>query len=441
MRRTLTLLLLLTAGTAAADVMSLQEAVAIGLEHNFDIRIARDNAESARIGKNLGRAGFLPRLSAQGGYTKTWSEEDSNSGSSEDSNSTSSLDESETDVFNAGLSLNWTIFDGREMFIDRDRYNKLAVMGDWQARLAIEGQVASISQSYYNLVLQRQLLAAATETGTVSADRLEQTRVRQELGGAGKTELLNAQVAWNADRSAILEQELQADIARRNLNLLLGRDGESSVEAEVNIPLPDSELDEDLVREQALAGNSALKLSELNLDLAGHAVDGARADYWPTLSLNSSYGFRDYTLSADRSLLPQDITSETRDLSVGLSLSYDIFDGGYKKVKLQRAKVDRRIAGLEEEQARRDLNARIDEALHSYEQKLALAELEAENENVAEHNLELQERLYEYGASTSLEFRDAQLSLDRARSASLRARFQAYAVGLEIERLTGTLLD
>ena len=54
---------------AADDVMSLQEAVSIGLRNNFDIQIAYNSAEAARNDTGRGTAGFLPTLDSLGNFS------------------------------------------------------------------------------------------------------------------------------------------------------------------------------------------------------------------------------------------------------------------------------------------------------------------------------------------------------------------------------------
>ena len=45
---------------ASDDVMTLEEAVSIGLRNNFNIQIAHNSAEAARNDTGRGTAGFLP---------------------------------------------------------------------------------------------------------------------------------------------------------------------------------------------------------------------------------------------------------------------------------------------------------------------------------------------------------------------------------------------
>ena len=59
-----------SSGLIAQDTLRIEEAVQKGLEKNFAIRIARNNAEIAGNNNTLGNAGFLPVLTADGTLNK-----------------------------------------------------------------------------------------------------------------------------------------------------------------------------------------------------------------------------------------------------------------------------------------------------------------------------------------------------------------------------------
>jgi len=53
---------------SAQNEMSVEDAIQLGLKNNFDIQIARNNAEIAENNKTLGTSGLLPTPDANGGY-------------------------------------------------------------------------------------------------------------------------------------------------------------------------------------------------------------------------------------------------------------------------------------------------------------------------------------------------------------------------------------
>ncbi|HSK13488.1 MAG TPA: TolC family protein, partial [Phnomibacter sp.] len=56
------------AQTPPTETLSLQDAIGIALQNNFDLQVARNNEEIASIENNWGNAGRLPTVTAAAGY-------------------------------------------------------------------------------------------------------------------------------------------------------------------------------------------------------------------------------------------------------------------------------------------------------------------------------------------------------------------------------------
>ncbi|MCP4634595.1 MAG: TolC family protein, partial [candidate division Zixibacteria bacterium] len=220
------LIMMIFVPTYAKNELTLKDAIKIGLQNNYNIRIARNTAKISENNKGKGTAGFLPMLDLSGNYQINEVDEESNS--------PISFGKSNTDSWGGSISLNWMLFDGFSMFIDRKRFNDLAILGEYQAREIIENNVVSISRAYFDLVRQELLLDAAIESKNISETRLQKTKVRKDLGGVSSTDYLNAQVSFNNDKSALLNQELQVIVSRKQLNTLLGRDSGTPVNVAKN---------------------------------------------------------------------------------------------------------------------------------------------------------------------------------------------------------------
>ena len=424
---------LLAATAGAQPLMTLEEAVALGLKSNYDIRIARNDAEIADNRTGLGTAGFLPKLDASGGYARIESDQDVNL-----PESSSKID---SDSWNAEVSLNWTLFDGFTMFTNRARYNELARLGEYRARNQIESVVVSISRAYLNLVQQERLLEVARQTRDISETRLNRERVRNELGGASSTDLLNAQVAFNADESALLDQELQVIIARKELNVLLGRDPSTEFMVIREIDVPDLERSFEEAAATAEERNAALTAAELGLQVARRDVQNAWSPFMPRLTAFASYGYTDLTrTSSAGDFAGLGIGTATTSGTVGINVSLNIFNGGRDRIALQNARIEATNQELAFRDARNRLLGEVRETYDTYRQQLEVVSLRRQNIEAARQNLNLLQEQYELGGATSLEFRDAQVSLAEAEAALIAALFQARLSRIEIDRLTGDLL-
>jgi outer membrane protein len=434
-RHAVILVMILVVGSYAdatsAQLLTVEEAIRVGLKNNYAIQIARNAAESAGKQRALGRAEFMPTVDANAGYNL----------SSEDveTNSPFSFGNSDTENWSASAALNWTVFDGFRMFAERSRYENLARLGETQARQTIENAVVAIMRAYFNVVQQEQLLHVFRQSRDISKTRLEKEELRSELGGASSTDLLNARVAFNADQAAFLTQQLQVTIARENLNTLLGRDPGVDFEVTPEFEVPALERDADQILRQAEHRNTALAAAAYQKAIAEKQVTTASSRFLPKVSLNASASYADRTVASDREDFTNDITTQTTNYGLGLQLSLNVFNGFRDGVAVQQARIEANNRTLALRDAHNQLAGQVSQAIKTFRQRLELVELETQNVEAAQRNLELMQDRYRLGSATSLEFRDAQVSLNRALNALIVARYQARISRLELDRLTGDI--
>jgi outer membrane protein TolC len=412
----------------AQDVLSVEEAIKIGLKNNFDILIARNTVAISKNNRGKGTAGFLPTLDATGSASLTKTDEETNS--------PFSFGSTTTENYTGSLMMNWTLFDGFRMFVNNKKYKQLAELGYEQARNQIETSVVQIMQAYYNVVQQKQLLNVAKENLDISRSRLEKEQVRSDIGGLSSTDLLNAKVVYNVDLSTYLNQELQLDIAVKNLNIALGRNPLEVVSVEDEININFLELEYNDILNLALERNSIIAASLKNKEIAEKDISLTKSVFYPRISINSSatYGDRSITGSSRG-----DIASTSKNYQGALQLSWNLFNGMQNAIDVQNAKIQQKNARLNYEKTRNIIAGLVREKYATYKKRLQLMNLEKENVEAARQNLERQQERYELGTTTSLDYRDAQIKLVRAQAAYITSRYQARISRLEIDQLTGTL--
>lgn len=433
MKKYLLLFLLIPFMANAQDILTAEDAIKIGLKNNYDIHIARNTAKIARNNAGLGSSGFLPTLDALGNYQVRSSEQETNS--------PIGFGNSTAENLNGSIALNWTLFDGFQMFANRSRFNELAKLGEYQARYQIENTVVGILAAYFNLVRQEQLLDVAKNSRDVSETRLNKAKVRRDLGGTSAADFLNALVSYNNDVSTLLNQELQVTIARKNLNILLGRDPATPITVEKQIAIADAEFAIEDLMKLAVERNSLLQFTLQGKRVAEQNVKLAQSGFYPRLSLNASYGYTDSKtdrkVADPNSFFPKRVESQNKDATVGLTLSFNLFNGFRNKIDLQNARIEAMNQELALSDAKNKIAGLVQEKYDTFKNQLELVNLEGQNVVAAQQNLDLQLERYNIGTANSLEFRDAQINLIRAQTALIAARYQARITRLEIEQLIG----
>jgi len=425
------MVLLFTSIIFSQNIVTPEEAISIGLKNNFDILIAKNNNEIANNNLGKGTAGFLPTLDANGAYNY--------SSSDQTSNSPFSFGNSTTKGYEGRLSLNWTLFDGFKMFADNIRYKELSKLGDYQAKLIIENTMVNILAGYFNLVQQELLLEIAETSLKISEERLEKAKIRNSLGGASSSDLLNAQVSFNNDKSNKLDQELRTEIARKDLNILLAQDAETNIKVINKIDLPVFTKEYESLIESAKEKNNSLLIAIKNKEISESNIASLRADFYPRISLSANYGYSDREVNSDSERFTSAVTTQSKDASVALNFSFNIFNGLRDNIDVENAIIESKIRDLQLSNEENRITGLVREKFVTLQKRLEKIELEELNVTAAQQNLELQKERYETGTVNSLEFRDAQINLSRAQSDLVTAKFQARITILELQQLTGNI--
>ena len=276
-------LLLYLVPVIGQEIMTAEDAIAIGLKNNFDIQIARNNREIADNNKGKGTAEFLPLLDVNAAYRQGHSEQETNS--------PFSFGTSDSKTLNAGATLNWTLFDGFKMFVTNNQYRELSRLGEFQARNSIENSVVAILIGYLNVVQQEELLEVAKNAIETSRTRLEKEEVKQELGSASSTDYLNAKVSFNNDQSTLLNQELRLLVAKKELNVLLGREVSTPISVKKEITIPPLQYTVDQLQDLAIERNSTLSIAEQNRLIAEQNVSLSESPFYPRLLFNFNFNY------------------------------------------------------------------------------------------------------------------------------------------------------
>ncbi len=431
MRKLILIIFILSATSInAQQLLSLEEAVSYGLQHNYNIQIVENQNKIADKNRAKGLAGFLPIIDFTGSAMNIDNETETDT----------ALINSDIQNVKAELSLNWTLFDGFRMFANKNMFNELAEISSYQTKDKIEQTIVMISQAYFNIIQQEKLLDAARKSKEISELRLKREKTRNSIGGASSTEFYKAQVAYNLDHTNYLRQKTNAQLAYEQLNILLGRDALEKFIVEKEIRLSELKLSQSEIIKQALDANSSLKAADLLQKIADRKVQVAKSFFYPRVGLVAGYALSDQSRSSTiRDFTYPDFSTKTTDATIGLVLSFNLFNGQKDKTDLSNAKIEKKNQMLAYRDARNKLIGYVSEIYSKHNQQKEIVDLELYNIKSAKQNLELHQERNNLGVSNSLEFRDAQLSLFKAETSLISAQFQTAVFRLEIERIIGIL--
>ncbi|MCV9927633.1 TolC family protein [Flavobacterium sp. LS1R49] len=425
----LVLLLLCVAKSNAQEVLTIEDAVKVALENNFEIKIASNNLKINETNVTIGNAGMLPTVTA----TVVDNNGIQNSSQTRQDGTSTSLNNAKNNSLNYGVGLDWTIFDGMKMFAQLDQLKELQKLGDAELRRTILVKVGQVNSTYYDLVQQQQQLAALDTTIVISKQRLTLAQNRFTIGKASKLEVLNAQVDLNTDQVALLRQkELYAN-TKILLNQILARDSKINFKVIDAVKVDNSLILDNLI-ELAKKQNPELESQIINIRIAELQLKQVKANRYPTVKLNTGYNF-----SENQSSLGFTSQSSSRGLNYGFSASLNIFDGfaQHRNEKTSKLQIENTKFALE--QQNQTLTTQLSTAYQTYLTNLELINLEDNNEAIAKQNLDITLDKFRIGTITTLEFRTAQLNYVNAKVRYSNAQFEAKLSEIALKELAGNI--
>ena len=423
------ILLCLSISGFAQEKLTLQEAITIALQNNYDIKISKNDLSIARNNANIGNAGMLPTVA--GTY--------SNGGSIQNTRQTPVTGEdrvirgARSTNNDLGADLNWTIFDGFTMFANYDRLKELQKQGEITARLNVLTTVSDVITAYYDVVRQQQLMVAADSAIDVSVLRTNIANTKLQLGRGSKLDVLTAKVDYNTDTSNYLQIKNALQVAKVRLNQLMVRDISSQFsvvnDIDVNTGILFSKQAEIAAKQNPDLQNAFInqKIASLNLK----AVRGAR---YPVVSLNSGY-------SRTNSTSPTGFNQKfaANGFTYGVTASLNIFNGFLQRQNERNAKINIETSKLNFEKTKLDVNSQLLTAYQNYSTYLDLIKLEQRNVDLAKENLDITLAKYRLGSIAPLELREAQRNAIDAQNRFIEMQFQAKLAETTLKEISGNI--
>ncbi|MBI9060004.1 MAG: TolC family protein [Labilibaculum sp.] len=398
--------------TKAQEALTLESSIEIALSNNLNIKVAKNQAEVSANSATIGNAGLLPTLNASGGvnYAEYSTDEITSS---------------------AGLNFSYTLFDGFEGKYNYKILNLQKEQGSLTARYTIENIISSVIYEFYELSKAFDELGVASNNLEISKDRLLRNESKYEFGTMNKLEVLNAKVDFNRDSSSYLKSQQLYEELTREMNVLLGRNAE--IECQI---IPDASVfqkfDLSELKKQALSKNAdyLIKASQMREDEL--AVKKAKSGQLPSINLNSSYSYYENKVLGSNS---------NTQLTGGVSMSFNLFDGKKKKTEIANAKIQKQNAELEYYNKMLELEKDLVNAYADYQYNLKTLALEEDALEAAQLNFEQTKEYYQLGQVSSTTFREAQLNLVEAQNNKASARYDAKQSEVSIKKISGMLLQ
>ncbi len=405
-------------------VLTADDAVALALEKNLGISIARNEIEAARALDTRGLAGLTPDLTitatdnAALNFTRqTFSNDNKINRNAVPANN-----------LNVGGQLSWTIFDGGRAATAKKRFGKLTELEEIQLQTASIDLAAQVLQLYWSIWRDERAKEPLQKLIESTAERRRLAETRWQLGLASKVDFLQAEIDLNTFSANLERQKTLVEQGKRRLETLLGGEGLGDFEVEktllkTDLPtLSDEALE---VNSQLLQFRKQLEINELE------QKELTASNHW-RLAATGQLGYQQTNNPASFLTFNQ-----TAAPAVGLNFQWPILDGGRTDSRIAASKIVAKNIALARQNLESQFEADLKNAYaeHVFQQKA----LEAEDRNLAlaEENLTISMERLRLAAATSLEIRQAQVLFENAANRRDLALFALKSAEIRVRQLIG----
>jgi outer membrane protein TolC len=441
LRKFVTVWLLVTAGATfelrAADVLTVQEAIARALAKNPELAIDLPAQEAARLELHARRAGYFPRLDIEQLYT---------GGNNPVYVFGTLLSQRRFTAANFGLpSLN------QPNAIDNLQTRIAAQQTLWdfgrtrrhieQARIGTElierghedhlrRVILAVLDAYYSVSLGRESWDAARVALDSAEAIMKQAKSRVGSGVAVEADLLRSTVFLASARQKEIQARGDLEVSKAQLNRLIGEPleslpGETSALTPITLPLPD---EGSLRAEQRRQRPDFLRLVA-EVRQAELEIHSRQGEFLPVLGAFAAW-------EADNPSLGN---AGGNNWTAGLSLRWNIFAGGRDSAQLAAAR--QRLEQKRREQAAMESSMALEtrRALIQCRSAEEQVRVSAAAETQSRESLRILKNRYDAGLSTMTDLLSAEAARAAARAALAEAIYRHWVSFAQLEFAAGIL--
>ncbi len=410
----------------APSIWSLKDLFKRALAHSEQIQIVEQQLLITEKDRDKAFALLVPRFTAFGNYK--WYDR-----------LTTQTPES---TLGLGVRLDQSVtLNGREFTafgITKDRITQ----SQFDLDAAKEGYLFMVASAYYEVLKSIQ----TKEIAVSSVKRLEvqkkAVQTKLELGEILKTDFFRTDAELSGSKTTLVVAVNGLYSSRISLARLVDLPKNFEI-GEPDAPRePAADLDLDTIQKTALSNRADLRSKQMALKISEGLIKVSRGAYWPVLSLEGMYLRSDANPVAFLPVETEPPFETVREgFSIGLNLSFPIYDGGVRRAELSQARAQAKQAELLVKDYEKVVSLEAAKAyLDMITAKSAIGSLTDQLKS-AQENYRAITHSFNNGLADSLDVIDGNTLLIKSESALLEANYRFAQAILNLHWTSGRFMQ
>ena len=334
---------------------------------------------------------------------------------------------------NVGVGASQLLFDGT-FFLGLKAASEFVNISKLSASASEIDIKEGVTKAYYMVLISQQNIAQLSASLANIKKLQSETEQLYKAGFAEKLDVDRLTLSVSNLEININKLQNQAKLAKQLLLNTIGVDvnqeltltskipGEPTSDSYTAVFNPDNRIEIKLIDQQH-------ELNQLNLKRY-------KMGYFPSLYGNFSYGSSTFASDGKFGELGDDWYGNGR---YAVSLNVPIFDGLYKKAKMDQAKIDFKKTENTKQQALLGMNLQVGQAKTNYLNALKTIELQKKSQDLAESIFNTTKIKFKEGIGSSFEMINAESELTQANTNYLNALYELNVARIDLNKALGIL--
>ena len=394
--------------------LSLDKALSIALQDNWDIKLSRQDIQKAQEQIDEAYSNAFPRIELTGQYVRNIKLPvlfiPPNTPFNPSSQTQTFALGSDNSI-DASLTLSQVLY-------SRKVNTAIKIAGEYSQYSEVGGKAAeqqvtlAVKKAFYSILLMDELRNVTLKSYEAAKANYENVKALHKQGVASEYDLLRSEVQLANSQPALIQSANNYELAKNGLKNILAIDIQKPISIEgqfVYKPIPQETINE--LSSSAIQKNPNVKQLSIQESLLDKNIVIEQSDYFPTISLFGQY---QYQTQANDFRVNNYNWANT--FMVGVQLSYTLFDGFGRSARIQQAMIDKEKVNLGRQKLVEGLKVQVIQSIMKMKEAEKRINAQKKSLQQADKALKIAETRYKSGVGTQLEVIDTQAALTLART-------------------------
>jgi len=225
----------------------------------------------------------------------------------------------------------------------------------------------------------------------------------------------------------------QLELAKQDVYMFTGKDILEIHNLNHMIGIPISNYDVESLTSTAMVTFDNIKIAMLDVDISKKEIESNKSKHFPTIDLTATYDYSDVRGGARFGVTTRESNT------VGLTLNFPIYQGGYQNSKISEAKYKYQNAKLNLDQLRRSVRRDINDKINTHNLLKKVILVKRDKYNDSNENYKTMISGYKKGIYSDIDLKESEYNLIIAKNELISSTLEYMSTDLSIKKYSSEL--